>query len=101
MRLTARFAISRHHPALAGHFPGRPIVPGVVLLDHAAAAILSRSPGGRIAGFATVTFAAPVLAEDEVEMAWTGSAGGEISFVLSVAGKTVLNGRARLGDAAR
>jgi len=33
------FVIDRDHPSLPGHFPGRPVVPGVVVLDRVAAAI--------------------------------------------------------------
>jgi 3-hydroxymyristoyl/3-hydroxydecanoyl-(acyl carrier protein) dehydratase len=29
----AAFSIPANHPALPGHFPGAPVVPGVVLLD--------------------------------------------------------------------
>lgn len=34
-----RFSIPADHPSLPGHFPGHPIVPGVVLLDQVIAAI--------------------------------------------------------------
>jgi len=33
------FVIAPDHPSLPGHFPGRPLVPGVVLLDRVIAAI--------------------------------------------------------------
>ena len=34
-----QFIIPADHPSLAGHFQGRPIVPGVVLLDRVVEAI--------------------------------------------------------------
>jgi 3-hydroxymyristoyl/3-hydroxydecanoyl-(acyl carrier protein) dehydratase len=35
----SEFVIGDDHPALPGHFPGRPIVPGVVILDRVLDAI--------------------------------------------------------------
>lgn len=32
--LSTQFTIAADHPALAGHFPGNPVVPGVVLLQR-------------------------------------------------------------------
>lgn len=61
-----RFAIGADHPSLPGHFPGRPIVPGVVLLDEVAALVVPE--GWRAAGFPSVRFLRPVRANDLVEV---------------------------------
>ena len=34
-----QFVVASSHPCLPGHFPGRPLVPGVVILDRVLAAI--------------------------------------------------------------
>ena len=44
------FSISPDHPALAGHFPGHPIVPGVVLMEHVLRAVAARWPQHVVCG---------------------------------------------------
>jgi 3-hydroxyacyl-[acyl-carrier-protein] dehydratase len=45
MSFEIRRAIPADHPSLAGHFPGAPVVPGVVILDEIAAALAEWRPG--------------------------------------------------------
>lgn len=33
-RIEFDFRVEADHPSLPGHFPGHPVVPGVLLLDH-------------------------------------------------------------------
>jgi 3-hydroxymyristoyl/3-hydroxydecanoyl-(acyl carrier protein) dehydratase len=56
---SASSAISELHPALAGHFPGNPVVPGVVILDHVCRA-LTRDYGVRVKALPAVKFHAPL-----------------------------------------
>lgn len=43
------FVIDAAHPCLPGHFPGQPLVPGVVILDRVVAAIeSSHGPQGAL-----------------------------------------------------
>lgn len=58
------------HPSLPGHFPGTPIVPGVVLLDRVLAAV-APAVGRPLAGIPNLKFLQPLLPDRPFEICWT------------------------------
>jgi 3-hydroxyacyl-[acyl-carrier-protein] dehydratase len=64
-----RIVVPRDHPCFAGHFPGHPIVPGVLLLDLIATEIQARLPKPtRLATIPSAKFQRPVMPEEAVDV---------------------------------
>lgn len=81
------------HPVFAGHFPGDPLVPGVLLLDE----LICRLAGDLGLPYTrlrvqSVKFLAPVRPDDRVSWTFTSPSKETFSFVLSVAGREVAIG---------
>jgi 3-hydroxyacyl-[acyl-carrier-protein] dehydratase len=97
LRHDTAFTIGPDHPALPGHFPGRPVVPGVVLLDQ----VIAAAQGGFALPPATalprVKFAAPVLPGQRVDVALTRLDAARIAFTCAVGGRSVATGELRFG----
>jgi 3-hydroxymyristoyl/3-hydroxydecanoyl-(acyl carrier protein) dehydratase len=68
------FIIPADHPSLPGHFPGRPIVPGVLLLDRVLDAIeAAHGPLGPLR-LPQVKFAQPLLPGEVADIVISGEA---------------------------
>lgn len=62
------FAIPADHPCLPGHFPGQPIVPGVVVLDRVLAAIEAQHGALGALRMPQVKFLQPLLPEQTAQI---------------------------------
>ena len=78
--LARRRAINADHPSLAGHFPGNPIVPGVVILEEVMQAFAEWRPGSRVAGMPVVKFLAPLRPEQGFTIRFTESRSNRVGF---------------------
>lgn len=88
----ARLHVAASHPALPGHFPNRPIVPGVVLLDHVVASAeewLRQTV--RVTAIKQVKFLAPLLPEQEAIAELTLD-GAELRFALKRGDEPIAQG---------
>jgi 3-hydroxyacyl-[acyl-carrier-protein] dehydratase len=86
---TERFTVPPDHLSLPGHFPGRPVVPGVVLLDI----VFALAGVARATKLFRAKFAAPVVPGEEVEVAFGERGGGNrLGFTCRCRGAVVLIG---------
>jgi 3-hydroxyacyl-[acyl-carrier-protein] dehydratase len=83
--------IAAEHPALAGHFPDVPVLPGVVLLDEMVRAVEKGSGGGRWR-IGAAKFVRPVHAGETLTLGQERLANGSIRFSVLRAGEPVAHG---------
>ena len=95
MTFEVRRLIPADHPCLPGHFPGAPLVPGVVILDEVIAALDEWRAHSQLRGIRSVKFLAPLKPEEPftVSLSATGEGGGEVSFCCRSEECVIVEGR--------
>jgi 3-hydroxymyristoyl/3-hydroxydecanoyl-(acyl carrier protein) dehydratase len=88
--------ISEDHPSLAGHFPGHPVVPAVVMLGEIMHVI--RQATGRpieFVGMPSAKFLSPLKAGEALILTLTQPAEGTMEFTCAVGSRVIVGGSFR------
>lgn len=92
------FTVGTDHPSLPGHFPGQPVVPGVVLLEAAIGPLLTDGTR-RVTRIEAAKFITPVRFGETVRVTFADHGPDRVSLDATVGGAPVLRCRLRLGPA--
>jgi predicted LPLAT superfamily acyltransferase/3-hydroxymyristoyl/3-hydroxydecanoyl-(acyl carrier protein) dehydratase len=99
---TTTFTIDARHPALAGHFPGSPVLPGVVLLDETVRVVEQASGGGALRWtVGAAKFLKPVQPGETLTLEHETLPNGSIRFAVSSGGRPVAAGVLRPAEKLR
>jgi acyl-CoA synthetase (AMP-forming)/AMP-acid ligase II len=80
------------HPSLAGHFPGRPVVPGVVLLDAIARQARASFGLGALDGLPQAKFRRPVLPGVDTSLTVRRLGATRVAYEIKLDGELVASG---------
>ena len=82
--------VAPDHPSLPGHFPGRPLVPGVLLLEQVALGLRAWR-GQRLARVVEAKFVAPLRPAEAAELS-LHEQGGRVHFEIRRNGAVLARG---------
>lgn len=93
MKGVAQWRVPADHPAFAGHFPGMPILPGVVLLDMVLHAVTDAvGIGPERCEIGSVKFLSPAKPGDTLEIRHDFPEGGNIRFDIADGQRKIASG---------
>ena len=93
MNDATHWTVPLDHPAFAGHFPGAPILPGVILLDAALHAIAAATGIALdICDISSVKFLSPAGPGEELLIRHVLSASGTIRFDVEAGTRKIASG---------
>jgi 3-hydroxyacyl-[acyl-carrier-protein] dehydratase len=87
--------IREDHPALPGHFPDAPLVPGVVILEEVITALSEWRQNAHLNGVRIVKFLAPLHPEQAFTISFSlrNEHGAEVNFCCRAEERTIVEGQ--------
>ena len=103
MPFEVRRVIRADHPSLPGHFPGAPLVPGVVILDEVVEALMEWRETAQLTAIRTVKFLAPLRPEQPFTICLSADneRAGEVNFCCRAEDRVIVEGRLEVGCGAK
>ena len=87
--------IRADHPSLPGHFPGAPLVPGVVILDEVIATLAEWRENSQLSGIRMVKFLAPLQPEQafKISLSLRNEHAAEVNFCCRAEDRVIAEGQ--------
>ena len=96
MSFERTLTITKDHPALSGHFPGFPVVPGVLVLDEVIETLRQRFGDALVVtGLPAVKLSSPLKPEEPLMIAIESEDARTAAFTCRVGSRLIASGSIR------